>query len=106
MFRRDFILRLALLFQRHSCGHTMPAPLSYNGFSRGGSAAPAALTCIRRGRAARCRHRAATGNTIFRKDLTGVSEERARLDENPGPWTREACDDVDPMPDYENVLTD
>ena len=23
-----------------------------------------------------------------------------------GPWTRELCDDVDPMPDYENVLTD
>ena len=23
-----------------------------------------------------------------------------------GPWTREPCDDVDPMPDYENVLTD
>ena len=22
------------------------------------------------------------------------------------PWTREPCDDVDPMPDYENVLTD
>ena len=23
-----------------------------------------------------------------------------------GPLTREPCDDVDPMPDYENVLTD
>jgi len=23
-----------------------------------------------------------------------------------GTWTREPCDDVDPMPDYENVLTD
>ncbi len=23
-----------------------------------------------------------------------------------GPWTREPCDDVDPMPDYENVITD
>ena len=23
-----------------------------------------------------------------------------------GAWTREPCDDVDPMPDYENVLTD
>ena len=23
-----------------------------------------------------------------------------------GPWTREPCGDVDPMPDYENVLTD
>ena len=23
-----------------------------------------------------------------------------------GPWTREPCQDVDPMPDYENVLTD
>jgi len=22
------------------------------------------------------------------------------------PWTREPCDDVDPMPDYKNVLTD
>ena len=21
-------------------------------------------------------------------------------------WTREPCEDVDPMPDYENVLTD
>ena len=25
---------------------------------------------------------------------------------NTGPWSREPCDDVDPMPDYENVLTD
>ena len=24
----------------------------------------------------------------------------------PGPYTYEPCDDVDPMPDYENVLTD
>ena len=24
----------------------------------------------------------------------------------PGPYTHEACDDVDPTPDYENVLTD
>ena len=24
----------------------------------------------------------------------------------PGPYTYEACDDVDPTPDYENVLTD
>ncbi len=24
----------------------------------------------------------------------------------PGPYTCEPCDDVDPMPDYENVLTD
>ena len=24
----------------------------------------------------------------------------------PGPHTYEPCDDVDPMPDYENVLTD
>ena len=23
-----------------------------------------------------------------------------------GPWTRKAFDDVDPIPDYENVLTD
>ena len=23
-----------------------------------------------------------------------------------GTWTREPCDDADPMPDYENVLTD
>jgi hypothetical protein len=23
-----------------------------------------------------------------------------------GPYTYEPCDDVDPMPDYENVLTD
>jgi len=23
-----------------------------------------------------------------------------------GPWNREPCDDVDPMPDYENILTD
>ena len=23
-----------------------------------------------------------------------------------GPWTREPCEDVDPMPDYKNVLTD
>ena len=24
----------------------------------------------------------------------------------PGPYTREACPDFEPMPDYENVLTD
>jgi hypothetical protein len=24
----------------------------------------------------------------------------------PGPYTYEPCEDVDPMPDYENVLTD
>jgi hypothetical protein len=24
----------------------------------------------------------------------------------PGPWTYEPCTDVDPMPDYENVLID
>ncbi|MEI6781362.1 MAG: hypothetical protein WCQ21_10635 [Verrucomicrobiota bacterium] len=24
----------------------------------------------------------------------------------PGPYTYEPCDDVDPTPDYENVLTD
>jgi hypothetical protein len=24
----------------------------------------------------------------------------------PGPYAYEPCDDVDPMPDYENVLTD
>jgi hypothetical protein len=24
----------------------------------------------------------------------------------PGPYTYEPCDDADPMPDYENVLTD
>jgi hypothetical protein len=24
----------------------------------------------------------------------------------PGPYTYEPCDDVDPAPDYENVLTD
>ena len=27
-------------------------------------------------------------------------------DADAGPWTLEPCDDVDPMPDYENVLTD
>ena len=31
---------------------------------------------------------------------------RARPDTAAGPWTLEPCDDVDPMPDYENVLTD
>ena len=31
---------------------------------------------------------------------------RAPPDADTGPWTRELCDDVDPMPDYENVLTD
>ena len=31
---------------------------------------------------------------------------RASPDVDAGPWTREPCDDVDPMPDYENVLTD
>jgi len=31
---------------------------------------------------------------------------RAPPDADPGPWIREPCDDVDPMPDYENVLTD
>ena len=72
MFRRDFILRLELVVQRHNCGHTVPAPLSYNGFSRGGSAAPAALMCIRPGRAARCRHRAATGKPILQKRFDGI----------------------------------
>ena len=31
---------------------------------------------------------------------------RAPPEANAGPWTREPCEDVDPMPDYENVLTD
>jgi hypothetical protein len=31
---------------------------------------------------------------------------RAPPDADGGPWIRESCDDVDPMPDYENVLTD
>jgi hypothetical protein len=31
---------------------------------------------------------------------------RAPPDGDAGPWTREPFDDVDPMPDYENVLTD
>lgn len=31
---------------------------------------------------------------------------RAPPDADAGSWTREPCDDVDPMPDYENVLTD
>ena len=31
---------------------------------------------------------------------------RAPPDADAGPWTREPCDDVAPMPDYENVLTD
>jgi hypothetical protein len=31
---------------------------------------------------------------------------RAPPDADAGPWTREPCEDVDPMPDYENVLTD
>jgi len=31
---------------------------------------------------------------------------RAPPDAHAGPWIREPCDDVDPMPDYENVLTD
>ena len=31
---------------------------------------------------------------------------RAPPDADTGPWTRELCEDVDPMPDYENVLTD
>jgi hypothetical protein len=31
---------------------------------------------------------------------------RAPPDADTGPWTREPFDDVDPMPDYENVLTD
>ena len=30
----------------------------------------------------------------------------ARSPPDAGAWTREPCDDVDPMPDYENVLTD
>ena len=31
---------------------------------------------------------------------------RLRAPSAPGPYTYEACDDADPMPDYENVLTD
>ena len=30
----------------------------------------------------------------------------ARSPPDTGPWTRELCDDVDSMPDYENVLAD
>ncbi len=30
----------------------------------------------------------------------------ARSPPDAGAWTREPCEDVDPMPDYENVLTD
>ena len=30
---------------------------------------------------------------------------RAPPDANAGPWTREPCDEVHPMPGYENVLT-
>ena len=30
----------------------------------------------------------------------------ARAPPHAGAWTREPSDDVDPMPDYENVLTD
>ncbi len=35
-----------------------------------------------------------------------LASARAPADANVGPWTREPCDDVDPMPDYENILTD
>lgn len=35
-----------------------------------------------------------------------LASARAPPDADPGPWTREPCDDVDPRPDYENVLTD
>ena len=35
-----------------------------------------------------------------------VAPARAPPDADTGPWTREPCADVDPMPDYENVLTD
>ena len=35
-----------------------------------------------------------------------LASSRARPDTAAGPWTREPFDDVDPMPDYENVLTD
>jgi len=31
---------------------------------------------------------------------------RGPPDADAGPWTREPYDDVDPMPDYENILTD
>ncbi len=31
---------------------------------------------------------------------------RLPLPDAPGPYTYEPCDDADPMPDYENVLTD
>lgn len=31
---------------------------------------------------------------------------RARPNADAGSWIREPCDDVDPMPDYENALTD
>ena len=30
----------------------------------------------------------------------------ARSPPDAGDWTREPCDDVDPMPAYDNVLTD
>ena len=44
-----------------------------------------------------------------RREERGASDNppaRAPPDADTGPWTRELCDDVDPMPDYENVLTD
>lgn len=31
---------------------------------------------------------------------------RAPPDADAGPWTREPCDDVDPMPDCENLSTE
>lgn len=39
-------------------------------------------------------------------DASGLAPARVPPNADTGPWTREPCDDVDPMPDYENVLTD
>ena len=38
--------------------------------------------------------------------LNAERPESKFLSVDAGAWTREPCEDVDPMPDYENVLTD
>ena len=45
---------------------------------------------------------------LINKKESGYALAPARVppDAAAGSWTREPCDDVDPMPDYENVLTD
>jgi len=46
-----------------------------------------------------------TADPNLRFDLVDDPPPRPPPHGVPGPYTNEPCDDVDPIPDYENVLT-